>query len=76
MTGYRLELTFEGDLPEDEMDRSAITGDPAVRAARDELIKAFKDAGATVTARSTVHKVRPPSTKPRQPRSVPRAAAE
>ena len=52
-------LTFEGELPADEMDRAKVLGHPAVHEARDALLEAFKTAGAPHAHKHTIRKVMP-----------------
>lgn len=67
-------LTFEGEVPGSEMDRSGIYG-PAVKDAINALQAALEDAGHPHTVESKIIKPKTPSDKPRKPRAV-RAAAE
>lgn len=67
------ELIFRGDVPADEMARARILAHPAVIAAKDALLAAFADAGATHTAASRVVR---PQTKTRKPDPITSLAAE
>ena len=53
-TTVRHVLTFEGDVPRDEIDRAAVLGHPDVATARRALLDAFASAGARHVASSRV----------------------
>lgn len=65
MTTRRHTLTFEGDVPEDEMQRAAVLAHPKVRDAQAMLLEAFADAGHPHTAVSKTIKAKAaPASKP------------
>lgn len=54
MSRYRIEITFSGEAPDDELSRARILANPDVATAEAAYSKALADAGFahTVTARS------------------------
>ena len=76
MNTYKHTLTFEGDVPADEMERASIFVHPKVIEARAALIQAFKDAGHPHTASSKVIKPKAAGAARRGRTAAVRAAAE
>jgi len=56
-------LTFEGDVPEDEMQRAAFLAHPDIQAARAALEEAFVMAGHPHVATSRTIKTKGPTVK-------------
>ncbi len=67
-------LTFEGDVPADEMERATLFAHPEIQAARTALVEAFKKAGHPHTASSKT--VKPKKATPAPAPAPARHAAE
>lgn len=60
-------LTFEGDVPEDEMQRASLLAHPKILEARAALEAAFVEAGHPHTATSKTIRPKPAAVKPAEP---------
>jgi hypothetical protein len=69
-------LTFEGDVPGDEMERASVFAHPKVAEARAALLAAFKEAGHPHTALSRVIKPKAAGAARRGRPAAVRSAAE
>jgi hypothetical protein len=69
-------LTFEGDVPGDEMERATVFAHPRMVEARAALLDAFKEAGYPHTASSKVVKPKAAGAARRDRPAAVRPAAE
>ena len=74
MTGYRIQILFSGDAPDDELERARILGAEDVAEAVLHLSKALEAHGFSHTVQAqTIRRI---PKRPRQPRVVGGQAAE